>query len=398
MKIAMFSDSYLPYASGVVRSVETFATELRRLGHEVHVIAPAYPGYRDEDPHVIRVPSYRFSSRSDFRLAPPFGRRLTRRAAALDPDIIHSHSPFLLGSLGSAVAAKLAVPLVFTHHTMYADYAHYFKWLPRRLTKHLVNKHVLAYCRRAARVIAPSPGLRELLIEAGVEQEIDVLATGVDSSEAGGATDARALRARFAVPINAPLLLFVGRLGREKNLTTLLEAAAAAMAAHSEARLLLAGDGPERLKLERLASKLGIGDRTIFTGVLSRLDVAAAYRAADLFVFASLTETQGLVLAEALAAGLPVVAVRATGVDYMVTDGVDGLLCGTAAGELGAAITKALSDDGLRHTLSSNAAARAPALSSAKAAAQLQEIYLSVLSLPLAAAGRGVGPKVFRGN
>lgn len=370
----MFSDSYLPYASGVVRSVETFSDGLRRGGDEVYIIAPAYPGYVDDDPNIFRSPSYRFSSHSDFRLAAPFNRELARKIIDLKLDIIHAHSPFLLGRLAAAICKKGKIPMVFTHHTLYSEYVHYFKWLPRPVTKHLVNRHVVNYCRRAAVVIAPTLAISNLLVSLGVKQPVEVLETGVDLRELRN-HKAIDIRAKFGVGPRDTLLLFVGRLGKEKNLPALLAAVSPILRERSSVKVMLAGDGPQKRELERLALVLGIAGQTIFAGTLGRAAVVSAYKAADVFVFSSLTETQGLVVSEALSVGLPVVAIRAFGVEQMVRHGVDGLLTHPSPQELGRGIQRLLDEPRLAEKFSKNGAALAESRSAEQKTRQLRQIY-----------------------
>jgi 1,2-diacylglycerol 3-alpha-glucosyltransferase len=377
MKIGMFSDSYLPYASGVVRSVETSTKELRRLGDQVFIVAPKYPGFVDRDEHILRFPSYRFSHDSDFRLALPYNRELVRDIRRMGLDVIHSHSPFLLGRLATSIGRALGVPVVFTHHTLYGEYGHYVKWLPRPITKHIVNRYVVDYCQRANLVIAPTLAIGNLLVGLGIDRPVEILETGVDLQEFAGEQPID-IRERYGLSQEHFVLLFVGRLGREKNLTTLIEATAPILKSRAEMRLVLAGDGPERGALEELARRRGIAEKTIFTGVLDRREVVSAYKASDLFVFSSLTETQGLVISEALAASLPVVAVRAFGVEQMVRDGVDGLLTQPAAEELSRAILRLVDNRHLLKTFSNNAAAGQHEKSATTMARRLKEIYRRV--------------------
>jgi 1,2-diacylglycerol 3-alpha-glucosyltransferase len=374
MKIGMFSDSYLPYASGVVRSVETSTKELRRAGDEVFIVAPKYPGFVDHDEQILRFPSYRFSHDSDFRLALPYNRQLIGDIRRMGLDVIHSHSPFLLGRLAISVGRALGIPVVFTHHTLYAEYGHYVKWLPRPITRHIVNRYVVDYCQRANLVIAPTLAIGNLLVGLGIERPVEILETGVDLREFAD-EETIDIRQRYGLSPEQFVLLFVGRLGREKNLKTLLEATAPILKARTNVRLVLAGDGPERRSLEELAREHGVAEKTIFTGVLGRREVVSAYKASDLFVFSSLTETQGLVISEALAASLPVVAVRAFGVEQMVRDGVDGLLTQPSAEELSRAILRLVDNKHLLKTFAHNAAAGRNERSATTMARRLKEIY-----------------------
>jgi 1,2-diacylglycerol 3-alpha-glucosyltransferase len=224
-------------------------------------------------------------------------------------------------------------------------------------------------------VLAPSTKIEKALDEWGVTAPVATLPTGVDA-ERFGLTDekaATALRARFDIPAGDRLLIFVGRLGLEKNIDLLVEATA--LLKTPGARLLLVGNGPHRADLERHIEQLGIGDRVTFTGYLQHDDVAAAYAASEAFFFASLSETQGLVVAEAMASGLPVIAVDDLAIADAVTDGVNGLLVPERAADLAAAADRVLGDPELRTRMSEESVQRADALSIDLMAERLAGLY-----------------------
>ncbi|MCD5407054.1 MAG: glycosyltransferase family 4 protein [Desulfotomaculum sp.] len=324
MKIGMFSDSYLPYTSGVVRSIETFTTELTALGHEVFIFAPNYPNCQAE-PGVYRFFSIPSPTYQGFSLAVPFSPGLYSKLKDLNLDIIHVHSPFLLGQVGARYARKLRVPLVFTYHTLYDQFVHYVPFI-KKISKKIVRKVTTDFCNRCDRVIVPTKVIATHLKKTGVKVPISIIPTGIHIEEFKKA-DQTWLKANFNIPENKKILLFVGRLGQEKNISFLLDAYNIIIQNYPEVVFVLVGSGPDEKKIKAQAKLQTMPDQIIFTGLLSKADTIKSYAGADIFIFASLTETQGLVIAEAKAAGLPVVAVDAFGVSDMVVDGEDGYLC-----------------------------------------------------------------------
>lgn len=347
VRVAMFSDSYLPRISGVVRSVESFVAELRRQGHAAWVYAPASPGYTDGDPDVVRFPSVRAPNVPDFPLAIPFAKRFLRDLRRRRPTVIHTHTPFLMGSAALYAARRLRLPLVFSHHTMYAEYVHYMPLVSQRFSRRIVSSFTVRYCNRCALVIAPSQAVRNVLVGAGVRARVEVLPTAGIDLESFDSLDPSWVRGRFGVPSDAPLVITVGRLAREKRFDVLLEAFARA-ARGGPARLLVVGGGPQQAELEAMAAGLGVGGQVVFTGPLENARVLDCYAAADLFAFASPTETQGMVVVEAMAAGLPVAAVGAGGVAEVVRDGQTGVLTAAEAPALAEGIRRLLENPALR--------------------------------------------------
>ncbi len=363
VRVGVFSDSYLPRISGVVRSIEALVAELRRQGHQAAIFAPAYPGYRDADPDVVRFPSVRAPGIPDFPLAIPVARRFTADLRARCLSVIHTHSPFLMGAAGRYAASRLGLPLVFTHHTMYSEYVHYVPVLSQRFSREVVTRYTIGYCNRCSLVVAPSHAVRNWLLARGVTARVEVLPTAGFDLDRFDRLNPVWVRPRLGIPAGAPLVITVGRLAREKRFDVLL--AAFAMAAQgTPARLLVVGGGPEAAALRRAAAERGVAGQVIFTGPLDHDRVLDCYAAADLFAFSSPTETQGLVVVEAMAAGLPVAAVGAGGVSEVVSDGLTGLLTGLDAEALGGAIRRLLDDEALRRSMAAagRAAARAYAI------------------------------------
>jgi 1,2-diacylglycerol 3-alpha-glucosyltransferase len=324
VRIGLFTNNYLPFCGGVTISVETLRRGLEARGHEVWVFAPQFPAVADGGPRVVRFPSIPAATYPEFALAVPWAPRITRLVSRLDLDVFHAHHPFLLGPAARRLARRLGRPLVFTYHTRYEKYAHYVP-LTRSLVETAALRLSTRFAARADAVVAPSLLVREQLSARGVTTPIAVVPTGVDLARFRPADRATARQA-LGLPAAAPLLLYVGRLDREKSVDRLLLAFERLGGTLGRAHLWLVGQGKESASLRRLAGGLSAGDRVHFAGVRPHEGLAAWYQAADLFLFASETETQGLVLAEAAACALPAVAVAAPGCDEVVRDGETGIL------------------------------------------------------------------------
>jgi glycosyltransferase involved in cell wall biosynthesis len=290
----------------------------------VLVVAPEFPGSPLHEPGVVRIPALQQFNGSDFSVPVPVPVRLRHQLDAFRPDVVHSHHPFLLGDTALRLGATRSLPVVFTHHTLYERYTHYVPGDSPRLQRFAIDLAV-GYCNLCDAVVAPSESIAELLRERGVTVPLHVIATGVDLA-AFAAGDGARCRQRLRIPPEAFVVGHVGRLTEEKNLGFLAAAVARFLAMRPDARFLVAGAGPFEAELVRQLSAAGAAGRLHLAGVLTREALADSYRAMDVFAFASHSETQGMVLTEAMAAGVPVVAVDASGVREVVRDEVEGRL------------------------------------------------------------------------
>jgi len=323
VRVALFTNNYAPFCGGVTTSVETLRRGLAGRGHDVWVFAPRFPGAAD-DPHVVRYPSIPAATYPEFALAIPFSRAIAARARALAIDVFHAQHPFLLGPTARRLARQQGRPLIFTYHTRYEKYAHYVP-LQRALVEAAAVRLSTRFAARATAVIAPSAVIRDELLGRGVRAPLAVVPTGIDLTRFCPG-DGQAARRALGLAAEERVLLYVGRLDREKSVERILLAFERIANTVPRTRLLLVGQGTQAEALRRLAGSLPIADRIRFLGLRPHAALPVCYRAADLFVFASETETQGLVLAEAAACGLPAVAVAAPGCDEVVQDGASGLL------------------------------------------------------------------------
>jgi glycosyltransferase involved in cell wall biosynthesis len=386
VRVGLFTNNYLPFCGGVTVSVETLRRGLEARGHEAWVLAPRFPGAADTTPRTLRYPSIPAATYPEFSLAIPFSPRLARRVRAIDFDVFHAHHPFLLGPAARRLARRQGRPLVFTYHTRYDKYAHYVP-LHRSLVEAAARGLSTRFAARADAIIAPSAVLRDELRARGVGAPIAVVPTGVDLARFSPGDRRTARRAR-ALDENALLVLYVGRLDREKSVDRVLAAFERVAGTIAQARLVLVGQGTQGGELRRMAAGLNAGARVTFAGVCPHEDLPDYYRSADLFLFASETETQGLVLAEAAACGLPAVAVDAPGCAEVVHDGDTGVLTKGDPAGLAEAVIGLLIDRARRATM----AARARQLAERDFDVTLQiDRTLEVYAGALARCGRSVG-------
>ena len=324
MQICMITNTYLPHVGGVARSVNTFTQKYRERGHGTLVVAPSFPEARKSSDNVIRLPAIQNFNGSDFSVRLPIPGFLYEAMEEFKPDLVHSHHPFLLGDTAVRVARQWEVPLVFTHHTLYERYTHYVPF-NSKVMRDLAIKLATSYANLCSLVIAPSESIAKLLHERGVTAPLEIVPTGVDVDFFQGGQGKRG-RKKFQLGKEQLVIGHVGRLAYEKNLEYLSRAVSTFLTQNKTAVFLVVGDGQARPKMTDIFQEYGVSDRVLMPGKQSGTDLADAYRAMDLFVFASTSETQGMVVAEAMAAGLPVVALDAPGVREVLQDGRNGKL------------------------------------------------------------------------
>lgn len=380
MRIGFFTDSYRPYTSGVVRSLDLFMREYTDRGHEVYIFGPAYPlAQQRKEEHVFRFASIPAPTMPEFAIPIPLSAQLGSTIRRIGLEIVHVHSPFLLGRLGAAAARQYDLPLVFTFHTLYEHYAHYLP-VARQAIRLLAQGVARDFCNRCDLVVAPSRPVESYLERIGVKVRVAVIPTGNDLEEFKDA-DPGWLRENYRIDPDAKVLLFVGRLGKEKNIVFLLHSFKLARQVFPGLELVIVGDGPQKGQLYDLCRSLGVDCRVTFTGLLPRRRLIHCYAGADLFVFPSVTETQGLVIGEAKSAGLPVVAINASGAAAMVAHGEDGLLTEGSPERFADGILRLLHDCSLHEEMKRRARLNAAALSSASSAEKMLDCYAELLEI-----------------
>lgn len=317
LRIGMFTNVYLPTTNGVVVSVETFRKALTKLGHDVFIFGPDSGDIEDRAPFVFRYPAVELPLQK-YPLTVPVSPFVDHVIKNLKPQVLHANHPALLGRVAERKSEELNLPLVFTYHTRYADYSHYADPLPQENVKEFIDHWLASFMSSCHHVVVPSESIRDMLTRSyGIDKHVSVVPTGIDLVKFS--PDSRdAFRAELGWSEDKKYLVSVGRLAKEKSFDLLIEAFA--KLDHLEAELVIIGSGDEKKNLEKLAETLGLSERVTFTGLIEFDEVPKYLAAADLFVFASVTETQGLVTLEAMASGLPVVAVDASGTREAVGD------------------------------------------------------------------------------
>lgn len=331
MNILLITNTFTPHVGGVARSVTAFAEEYRRRGHLVLVVAPEFPGMPENEADVVRVPAIQNFNASDFSVVLPIHPPLTEKIDAFRPDIVHSQHPFLLGMTAVRIARHRGLPLVFTHHTLYEQYTHYVPGDSPALKRFAIEL-ATRYANLADQVFAPSESIRDLLRQRGVTVPIDVVPTGVCLAHFA-IGDGAAFRRRMGIPQDALVVGHLGRLAPEKNLEFLAHAAAGFVKSHPHAHFLVVGSGPSEAAMRQTFARAGLDARLHVVGILQQQALSDALHAMDVFAFASTSETQGMVLTEAMAAGLPVVALDAPGAREVVADRHNGRLLAEATPE-----------------------------------------------------------------
>lgn len=311
-RVGMFTNVYLPTTNGVVVSVETFRRALTELGHHVYIFGPDSGNIEDRAPYIFRYPAVELPLQK-YPLTLPVSPYIDHVIRNLKPQVLHANHPALLGRVAERKSAELDLPLVFTYHTRYADYSHYADPLPQENVKEFIDHWLASFMAACHHVVVPSQSIKEMLMKQygdAVASHLSVVATGVETAKFSRLEHAEARR-KLDWPEDRKILVTVGRLAKEKSFDTLLRAFA--RLDRDDATLVVIGSGDEKKALEALAQELGLGEKVRFTGLVPFDEIPVYLAAADLFVFASVTETQGLVTLEAMASGLPVAAVDASG-------------------------------------------------------------------------------------
>ena len=323
MNILFVSDVFFPRVNGVSTSINTFATELRALGHQVTLIAPSYTDEDKQEEWIVRVPSHKIYFDPEDRLM-NFGKLKALLPWIRDKhfDVIHIHTPFTAHYVGIHFGKKLDIPVVETYHTFFEDYLHhYLPFIPQLISRKLARTISRRQCNAVDGIVSPSKPMLDVLKQYGIKTPAEVVATGLDDSSFA-CVDGEHFRMSHDIPLAQPMLLFVGRVAHEKNIGFLLEMHVELIKKHPDALLVITGEGPAEESIKHSIDKLGISNKVRMIGYLDRShELIACYKAADIFVFASKSETQGLVLLEAMAQGTAVVAIAELGTKSILIEG-----------------------------------------------------------------------------
>ncbi|NOS98400.1 MAG: glycosyltransferase [Methylotenera sp.] len=328
MKILFISDVYFPRINGVSTSIRTFVEQMQNLGHTVHLIAPDYAVQTEDENWIKRIAARSiYFDPEDKLIKYGAAMQLLPALAQEKYDIIHVHTPFVAHYLGLKLAAKLNIPCIETYHTFFEDYLHhYLPWMPKSFARGLARMISKRQCNAVDAIVAPSNPMLDVLRGYGVHVASEVIPTGLQDSSFKAA-DGQAFRKKYDIALDRPMLLYVGRVAFEKNIDFLLEMTKILIEKQPDVLLVVTGEGPAETSLHKLAQTLNIEYNVKFIGYLDRnTELNSCYESADVFVFASKSETQGLVILEAMAQSTPVVAIAELGTASILIEGKGALI------------------------------------------------------------------------
>lgn len=378
MKIGIFTECYTPVMNGVVVSIETFKKALEARGHEVFVFAP------DNDDAIVssnvyRFPSIKLSKKLYPVIFPSVEIQKTYLPDEILPglDIIHSQHMFTAGALAKYVAKKYNKPLVYTYHTLITEYANKYAFFLAPLIRNYLKKASVDFCNCADTVVTPSSCMGKILKSWGVKKPIEIIMTGINPSDYKRYTSGE-LRKKYNINPGAKLLLFVGRIAPEKNILFLLKSFQIIEKKYPNVHLLIVGGGPEEKYYQNEIEKIGLKDKITMTGMLPKEEANKIFGMADIFSYPSYTETQGIVVAEAMASGTVPVAVNKMGPTDLIHDGEDGYLTKLTISDFSDKILRILKDDKLRAKFAENGLKRIEEFSIKTSVDQIEALYKKI--------------------
>lgn len=350
----MFINYYTPSQGGMETSLVNLCIGLEKAGHETFIFAPKYPNWQDKAKNIFRYRSFSFKYDGYLYVIPvPFLSQMYDEVKKLGLDVIHSHQPYSLGGEAMKFSKDLGIPIVLTYHIKYEDYSHYIPFVPEFVSKPLIKKIVSSYSNKCDAVISPSTAIKKLMIDDGVKAKIEVIPSGIDIENFGKNRNKRnSIREKYKIKPEEIVLITASRIASEKNIGFLIKSFSLIKKTFQNVKFFVVGEGADRKKIEAMVRNLNLEKDVIFTGLVSKEEIINFYQASDIFVFSSLTETQGLVAVEAMSAGLPVVAIRASGIEDIVNDGENGFLVPESPGEFSRKVLQIIEDKNLREKLS----------------------------------------------
>ncbi len=385
LNIAMFTNNYYPFVGGVPVSVERLAEGLRKLGHTVYVFAPQYPEKDSRDGQfVIRCPALHYYTKSGFAvpIANIYDPEIEKKFKNLRINVVHAHHPYWMGTKALKLSKKYNIPLTYTYHTRLEKYAHNIPLFGKLFENKIPHYIIKNFAQKCDAVFAPTATAKEYLRNIGVSRHIEIMPSGVDFKYYENVSDADLRHLALKYGISDEVVLFsASRLSKEKNIDFLL-GGIKLIKSRSPRKLkcLIAGDGPEKERLEKYIKSERLNDAVLLIGSLDAAEMAKHYIFADVFVFASLSETQGMVLLEAMAGRCPVVAVRSSGIEDAVVDGKNGYKTAENIEEWAEKVMKLILDDSLRKKMAQNASAFAKKFSLEEIARQAEQTYKFIMA------------------
>lgn len=383
LRVAMFTNNYLPFIGGVPLSIERLRNGLCNYGDQVMVVAPSYREKAEREEHVLRVPSVlSMGKKGEFRITNIFLPRIYKQVKKFKPDIIHLHHPFWMGSLGLFIARRLNVPAVYTYHTRLEEYAHFVP-LPGILFRNLISHAMVKrFANKCDGIILPTYSTQEYLRIIGVTTPAFVQPTGIEYESFRQVDDKEVRQLKESLDIgDERVFVSVSRLSNEKNIDFMIDAINnLRKQTEVKFRFLMIGQGHQRDRLQQRIESLALEEYFILVGGVPPEDMPKWYHLGDAFLFASKSETQGMVILEAMAAGLPVVAVRSSGIDDVVRNGFNGFKTPEKQDQWCKRVRQLLEDESLRKELSENALKFAKDYSVERFSQEVRQIYAFTLA------------------
>ena len=382
MRIAFFTNCYKPLINGVVTSILSLKEAYERKGHEVYIFAPRVEDYIDEEKNVFRYRSVNLTSKVQYPIAIPLSFRAKKIITEFNPEIIHIHHPFVLSSEAIMYGKKLGIPKILTLHTQYEQYAYYIAPIPQKLTQEAIKMVISHLADKIDCITTPSESMKTLIKDYGIKNRIEVIPNAIDLNSFKEKDEKKSLKIkrRYNLKEEDKIILYVGRVAQEKSIDKIIKALAIIKRKSiNRVKLLIVGKGPAMDELIQLGKRLGLEDDIIFTGSVSNEEIHHYYKIAYLFAITSTSESFGIVIIEALASGIPVLAVRAPGAVDILTHGVDGLLTEDNVEHFAALLKKLVTESELRDKLSRGALETSEQYSIDVVAERMLNLYREVI-------------------
>ena len=358
VRIAFFTNCYKPLVNGVVTSIVSLKEAYQRKGHDVYIFAPKVEDYLDQEKNVFRYRSVNVTGKLKYPLPIPLSFRVKKVITEFNPDIIHIHHPFLLSSPAIMYGKKFGIPKILTLHTQYEQYAYYIYPIPERVTQEAIKMIIYNLAYKTDCVTTPSASMKELIEGYGIKNRIEVIPNAIHliSFREDDEWKRTEIKKKYHLKEDDKIILFVGRVATEKSIDKIIKALAIIKKRNSgKEKLLIVGNGPAMDELKQLTRTLEVEEDVIFAGTVSYEEIQHYYKMAYVFTITSTTETFGIVTIEALASGVPVLAIKAPGAVDILTDGLDGLLVDDDVEKFADALEKIIKRPELRGMLSRGA-------------------------------------------
>ena len=358
MRIAFFTNCYKPLVNGVVTSIVSLKEAYERKGHDVYIFAPRVKDYIDQKRNVFRYRSVNLTSKVKYPLPIPLSFRVKKVITEFNPDIVHFHHPFLLSFPAIMYGKKLGIPKILTIHTQYEQYAYYVSPVPERVTQEAIKMIISNLAYKTDCITTPSDSMKKIMENYGIKNRIEVIPNAIHliSFQEDDESKRAEIKKKYNLKEDDKIILFVGRVASEKSIDTIIKALEIIKKRdNNKVKLLIVGNGPAMDELQQLTRTLKVEKDVVFAGTVSNEEIQHYYKMAYLFTITSTSESFGIVIIEALASGIPVLAVRAPGAADILTDDLDGLLVDDDVEKFADALEKIIREPELREKLSKGA-------------------------------------------